>query len=629
MAEHIDFIAAPERMPEAMKARRTAAAHALAEARTYAQMLANVPLVALEGEGDIIDTNGMMSLGTNLLHDLTRAAVAQIVKPLTARVVPIGGTRETLNSCTALGQMIDGAIESTGFHDMAELVVTQAAVVPHGGHILVEVDPIRKDIVPEVLSPTDTFINYDRSDVIFDRFMSKRRARARWGKNEALKAAINLLPFATPEVITGVDQADQWNADDLVRITEAYVTPMGDEPGKHFVYFNAEHIIEEAFTLPMIPIASMIWSHGFRGASFGAPMARQVAGAATWQKKLYWRLWDSAIACVPWIRNAPKGWKPLDVPHQLVPAGKDGKPIEVTFPPAFSDQIKELAEDIDTRAAKTTGIVEGEQGSSAPPSTLTSGVAISSWTSVRNEALSPQHHGFDGLYSQFGKIYTAYGPTVYASKKAVMSARGTEVIRQINWAELALPEKDGFQLSFDVVSGMGSHVPQKIQMLELALEKGAIDVGQYFAMLDFPDFRAAAKRLGGPRAFIEFQIDQALSHGELVPPSLMQDKAQLESLVKAVAEAYLAERASRVPAPKENLTKLRLLWRLAKARLENAGGASPPAVAAGAPLPSAGTELPALDAGITPGPAQALPIDAVGLPPSDAALEPTTPPLIS
>ena len=72
----------------------------------------------------------------------------------------------------------------------------------------------------------------------------------------------------------------------------------------------------------------------------------------------------------------------------------------------------------------------------------------------------------------------------------------------MKWSELGVGENQGFIITFEVVSGLSREVPQKIQMLELAEQKGVIDQADYFNSLDFPDWRGRVKEMGGPVSVI-------------------------------------------------------------------------------------------------------------------------------
>jgi hypothetical protein len=565
------WIDEPECLPERLKDKRDAARAMLTEARTYTQMYYDVPAsIADDPSAKILDTKGMRELGWNLVAEMVRAAKAQIVKPLTAVVVPVGGNWEQKLACRSLGQVIDAVLDQVEFTKVAEQLVVDGMLVPSGGHVLLECHPRTKDIGFERLEPTEVFFTLDRTEVLFTRFPTRRQAKARYaGKDKQLRKWIDELPAAEPEHIVGVDSAGQFKAEDLIKVEEGYALPVGDEPGKHVVVIGKRVFIDEDLTekeLPVLPIASFVWDSGHRGDTDGKPLARSIAGQHSWLQELIWKMYDSLAGAVPWVENAPEDWEPSDVPHQRVPAGLDGQPVKVHFPQGISQDVRSFTQDIQAGAARATGISE-QSSESAVPASLTTGLAIANWKSVTNEGVAPQHRKYDALWSQAGKICLALMQRFWGNdRKARQKAVGSDVINQIDFSSITLPEA-GVQLSFDVVSGLGQRIPQKVQLLELAHQKGLIGVGKYFQLLGLPDFKAASKRFTAPDDFIEYQISQALDHGKVVAPCEFQDAA---ALAREAGNAWQAARVQSLPPAKGHLEACRTLYRLARARAKAA-----------------------------------------------------------
>lgn len=634
--DFIDFEVNPELLDRVWEVRREAASKDISEARALAQMLHDIPMTSKTESGDeIVTTNGLLKLGPNLFGDLVRAAISQVVKPLACKTVPVGGDFDVGQACDNVSQFVDGVMDTTGLHPMKEVQVAHACVNPRGGYIFWDVDE-DQNLIPRIPHPFETFMDSRRKTVVFKDYLPREQALALWGGKVKSKdadgvevdydEAIGNLPHAHPDSIVGVDDDAMWDGEDIVCVIRAFSVTRGKKIGKEFVWIDAKHILEKPFDEKKLPIGTLVWQPGFHGRAFGSPMGRQVAGNATWLKEIWWRIKDSSVAAVPWLENAPDDWKPTDVPHQKVPRGKDGKPVTVTFPPAMHKELVELGGMLVEQAGKATGIDE-HATASAPPATVTSGVAIASWVAVRNEALGPQHRQVDQSYKEDGEIICMRGSKLYSSKPAILSARGSDVIRQVKWAELGIGEKQGFQISFEVVSGLSREIPQKIQMLELAHGKGVVTVAEYFASLDFPDWRGRVRQMSGPQNYIDMQVRACLrKDSQLIPPNEMQDENDLRVLMKTAKEKWMECSAMAVPPPKSRLDKLFLLWRTAKARLENRIKPEPlvDPMAAGAPLgadPNAATRAADVASAIStplPAPAGGLPTDSVGLPDNPA-----------
>lgn len=616
-----DWVKDPNQIPAAIDLWRAADSRAVQEAKAYAQMLEAIPtMTETEAGFRAVDTNGLMAVGPNLLHDLGRAAVSQVVKPITCKVSSVGGDRDTRDACEAVSDFVDGVLSYAKFPQLSEVAVRHSLVSPRGGHIFFDEDE-DSNFVPRNLHPFHVHINAGRDRVLFDDFIPRHIALARFAKGpDGDKIAEYIespqCPTATPESIPGVEESSEWAAEDFIKVKRAYALKCGKAIGKAYVYFAEDIISEQDWTCPVLPIASMVWAAGFMGRAHGSPMARSASGNASWLKELWLRIWDSQVANTPKVRNAPEGWRPTNMPFEALPPGVNGKELEILWPNLKPEGTLALAQQLQEMSGKASGIDENAQAST-PPSEVKSGVGIASWVAVRNEALGPQHAQYDDLHEQAGIIILSRGPVLYKTKGAVVAARGTEINRRVKWSDLGAGEKTEFIVKPEVVSGLSKSLPHRVQLLELVSEKQLIDDSEYLDSLDMPDWKAKARELGGPRRWVEFQVSEALVHGRLEPPNEMQTKEDIEMLATKCRRAYLGAIACapELRPKKEKLTKLRVLWRLANSRLNNATVSTPAPIeeldpaAGGDPLAGAPVTTDGLAA-----PASALPTGNVGLP---------------
>jgi hypothetical protein len=597
--KRIDWLTNPDLLSDAIKARRSAATPSLTEGRTYQGQYFAIPAEISEGAASdqILDEKGLRRLGFNVVHDLLSTAVRQICKPLKAVVAPIGGDYARKQACEAFGLVLDGGFEAENFSELATQSVLDAACYPTGGHVLVEVDPLTNDPVDEPLDPGEVFFNYDRTEVVFTRFMTRRKARARFaGKKPELLELIKKLPAAKPKHVVGGDYMSQFTAEDLVAVEYGYALPCGDEPGREVIKLGETVVVDKTHEeMAYLPVASMVWSRGRHGTYDGKPMLRSVAGGQSWLTELIYKLHDSLSGAVPWVMGGDPEWQPTDVPFQRPPADDQGRYPDVKFPPGVSGDVRQAITDLTAMMGRATGVSD-QSVEGAPPASLKSGIALANWKSIVNEALSPQHRAWDQLWTQVARIKVSLGAKAWNTPKARAKASNSAILEGIDFAKLKLPE-DGYSLSFDVVSALGQHLPMRVELTELALGKGVIDVARYFQQLDIPDWRSIVKRLSGPRDLLELQIATALSKGVVMPPAEFQDPAVV---AKEAGDAWCEAMASKPRPKKECLNALRVLARIAKAKtiattsapgnsatLANTPAVSSPTTAGAEPLPAA------------------------------------------
>lgn len=566
---------------EAIKDSRAAQ---VAENKTYLQLLINRPADLVRGAGagvTILNTAGLRELGLNLFYEAARGARSQICKMLQPVVAPVGGNNDQHMACDALSHWLSGVLELLEFQTIAtQLKVESMACVE--SHAIVEIDPVTSDPRCSMLDPCESFYSQDRTEFVTTREMSRRYVRATYAKgNEELAAAIDRLDTWHYDTVVGVDVEKMFEPDDTIRWIESFILPCGDEPGRHVVQLSRDITLidDEKWTGP-IPVVSDNWEIGARGKSDGKPMGRTVAPFHAWANELNFKLYDALRGAVPWAVGPPGFKGPSDVPWQRVEV-EDGEQVKIYLPPTVSPDVVAQLEKVEGGSKRAAGISE-EAAQGFAPAQLKSGIALSKWEAIVNTSLSQQHASYKNLWVQAGRILTALAPKHYDNKPVnVRRAMGSDVIEQIRWKDIGLPE-NSYSIDFDAVSALGDSIPQRIQNTEILKDLGAIDVPTMLLHVDIPDFRALARRVNGPRAYIEYQIGQALGHGKVEPPMEMQDAA---AGMKMVSEAYQAALASPVRPRRQNLEACRVLLRLFR-RLAQAAApapAPPPALPPGPP----------------------------------------------
>lgn len=564
------------------------------ERATYLTLYYDQPIVTGSNNGDgLIGFDGLRDLGFNVLNEVVRGGKSQIVQPLQPRLAPVGGDWEQLQACEGLSQVIDGVFDACGFVDIAASCVVDGALCGEG-FAVVDVDPITKDFYADRLNPLDTFFNSDRTIASTCRIFDRRKLRAWFGEQNtkdgvSLKAVIDDLPCYEPDRIIGVDASSQWDDQDIVAVYFGWAQPIGTEPGKFVIQLDDEGqtIVDQGEWKYPVPITSFEWDQGFRGANDSRPMARSVAPMHYWLNEMVRKMYDALRGTKP-IVTGSKDPKLSDVPYEFI-EDRDGT-MKVWTPTTVSQDVRNQVTDLREQSHREVGLSEESAAGAAPPQ-FKSGVALSTWRQVVNTAISGQLRAYDGLWNGGSRIILARAPDVYKSKKARAAARGSEIIDQIDFASLKMPENQPI-VSMDVVSDLPKHIPQKLELLDYLETKGWIDGPTALVNLNIVDFRAVAKRAAGPRALIETQIVRAAKEGILIAPSEVQDPAKVAELAGEAYQSYLAQK---VQPPAIHMQALLHLYLLAKARLQAPPAA--PQLGAVAPPPTPGPPVPDLGQG--------------------------------
>ncbi len=571
------------------------------EGATYLALHYNRPASTLSSSegGAIIGFDGLKDLGFNVLAEAVRAGKSQVVQPLQARVDPIGGTYESLRACEGIGQVIDGVHEISNITALMELLVVDGACAGEG-YGIIDVDPVKKDFTASRLDPLETFYNSDRTEAVTTRMVSRRRLRALHGKSPEMAAVIHHLPKYTPDVLSMVDSGGMWDAEDNVALYCGWAESIGDDRGRHVIQLadpEGTLLVNRPWTHPL-PIFSFQWDRGHRGQNDAKPLGRTIAPMHYWINQMVRKMNDALKGAVPVvIGDTDPKWS--NVPYQFI-SKESG--ASVVIPATVSQDVRQQIVDLKEQVYRETGLSEDAAAGAAPPM-YKSGVALSTWRKIINESLGQQHRAYENAHKQSSKIIVSMAPEVYKTKKARGSARGTDVIEQIDFSKVNLPE-DTYSVGFHVVSDLPKQIPQQLELLAFLEEKGAIDTAQMLMHLNVVDFKGVAKRMNGPRALIELQISKALNEGVLIPPSEVQDAAKLAELA---GQALQAAQAQYIQPPREHLQALLHLYLLAKARVKPPAMPLPPMPAL-PPLPLTPEIAPALDTGTIAPPAEPLPI---------------------
>lgn len=571
---------------------RAARSNSLTEARTYASMLFLRPGQAFKLGADIMiySPEGLRELGFNSMAEACFGALAQVARPLKSKVVPVGGTWKQKRTCEGMGQLIDGNHAASGFNAIAAKLTLDCMWAPEG--FAVWEDDGKSNQRCYRLDPLESFMSSDRKEFVTRRSIQRREVLAKYAKdNDELKARIADLPPWQPDYVPGAEEQDTFGTEDKIAVYEGWQEGInGYDKGKHVVALAEDCVlIDEEWTTP-VPIVSMHWIEGLRSVSDSAPLGRQIAPLMAIENQGHMKVQDAIAGSVVLVKGRADP-KLSDVNYQFIkedPNDPDIGTVTVEVPKVVSEDVRNHIKDVKDTITRLTGISEQAQTGDPPPQ-YKSGVALEAYIGILNKRLSNQHHAYKAMYDLSARIQITRGPFVWKDSGKVAEADGTDVIAQISWADVRMPE-DAYRISFDAISDLPNHIPNKAELFQIAKDLGLRDAIDLIANLNTPDFQREAQRIAAPKNYIEFQISQALDDGVIEPPNDMQDRAEV---AKRASEAWQSARCSKVKPPRAHMDALLVFWHLAAAQ---------PGPEAPAP---AGPTTPAAEAGaITPTPTE-------------------------
>lgn len=554
----------------------------LTESKTYAGMLFARPGSAFKvGEAmQVYDAEGLRELGFNSFAEAVDAGISQVVRPLKAKVVPVGGTWKQKRTCEALGQLIDGNLAASGFHEIARQLVKDGCWATES--FAVWEDDGKSNLRCKRLDPLTSFMSVDGKEFKTLRAIPRREVMKAYGKTDELREIIENLEPYEPETITGSDAHGQFESDDRVAVYEAWREGLDDPPNgklpKKYDKDSKEHVgkdygchvvqlapsvvvLDEPWPRP-VPVIRYHWDHGRFGPSDGSPLGRAVAPLMAVENQMHLKVSDAIAASVPmYFSKTPRQFSNAPFQH-IAEDNEDEKvgTVRLEVPKLVSEDVRQHIVDVKERISARTGISESTAQGEPPPQ-FKSGIALQRYIGLLNKRLSQQHYNHLKLYEDSAKLNVILGPEIWSSKTKIAAAQGTSVIEQIDWEDVVLPE-EAYRISFDAISDMPDHVPTKDELLEIMKDMQIEDALDLLANLNTPDYLRRVEVRTGPRNYMEFQISRALDDGVIEPPNDMQDKAML---AKNASEAWQAARCAKVRPDKSHMDALWVLWELAGA----------------------------------------------------------------
>jgi hypothetical protein len=556
------------------------------EGTTYAAMYHARPSMLNEAAGGlkVYDQRGIKELGFNTLAECFQGGLSQVARPLKAKVTDVSTDWKVGRATRGLAPVIDAIMEGAKFRKKAARMV-ETSLAWAEGHAVWEDDALSGARVCWNLDPSETFIASTRDEATTVRPRARRWLKAWAAKGEKkaeIEYAIDKLPDYKPDDITGVDAPGAFSAEDNVAVYEAWLTPLGpDAPGRHVIQLADDFVlVDEPWTIPMLPLVSYRWREGMRGPSDGQPLGRTLAPLQAIETAMHRKKDDAVAGQVPHVENSDDGRQPFsDSPYSVLKANKDKTYPKVVYPPGGPPEITDYIQDIRETAHRATGISE-ETAEGTVPANLESGIGIANYVAVINQRLSQPHAEYHDTWTDSARINVALGPP--------KGSGDNKLSAQVDWDLLKLPQS-AYTVAFQVVNAAVQEIAFRIDLLFQMHKLGKIDTGELLARIEDANINAVESRLNAERDFIEFQIGRALDDAVIESPVPFQDPTKL---AKSAAEAWMRARSGKVKPPRAEMDALFRLQQLAagpgpKTDVPVPGGALPP-VAGGGTLPPAG-----------------------------------------
>lgn len=558
----------PKQLRACFDNRKEARAHDLAEAKVNLALFYSRPewgdLESAVVDGDF---RFFRALGFNMLQEAANAVRSEVCKGLEVKLVPVGGTFDSLRSAEIFNQLLNSRFESEKFLDLASTLFLDSELCGRG-YGLWEPD-INKDLRVRRLDPLNTFFNSDTTDVLTRRLLPRRLVKATWGGTKEADAAIDDADVASQEVINQVDSQTDRDDEDVIEIFAGWMSPMGRLPGRIEIQLAKGYQLETGEWDMCLPVFSMQFDTGFRGGNDSRSLGRTVGPYSVWINALA----KSYHEQLQGARTVVEHDDTIDIEAenanwQYWPKPK-GTEVKIhALDTAVSQEQKGALSNLHDRALQEAGINSG-MAAGEPPPAFKSGLAIQEWRKSLLSRLSQPQRQFETGWVDSMRIAAAYFPRLYKGRKAQMRAKNTEMIELIDFSTLNISEKEA-NWTFQVVSGLGLTDSGKLEVFGTFQEAGLLTAEDVLDQMSSPDLASTKEEVLAHRRLISFQITQARDHNKLVAPIDGQD---FKAAAQRASNAYAAAVVKGI-YPRANLEKVRVLYHLFLARLN-----PPPAIA--------------------------------------------------
>lgn len=543
-----------------------------------------------------------------LTREVVDAAASRLNQPVQARVEPVGAEDRIQIACKKLGYLVDGVVENTELHDLADQSYVDACTAGIGG-VKWWVDG-GKEIRCAKTDPLLTFWpegTNEPDEIAVSQAVDRRRLMAELGG--AMADRVKNLPTWHPPTIIGVDVGAALRPD-TVRVDEVWSKKIGNKNGRYArmaggpngLLISDGNKVSDEWKYERLPVNLVRWQREFRGYG-GLPLARIIYPYHVKTQELVAQWCRILEGCVPRMleheETEQDAYNPT--PYHKV---KWSGPVEPKLIGGnhVPDDILEAIEAWRQRAFAEGG-VNPQSATGSKSAGVNSAVGQRTEQAIADVRFSTQQRGREKFFTDCARSIIMLAADTYTdSNPARIKAPGTKLLQSIPWSVIDLRE-DQYTVFMGVTSGLSLTVAGRVEELVELRDSGApISVGQFLKHVNLADTRSLADRLTAAEDLADVQIsaaldglpteeDPAVLKPTLIPPSSLQD---IETLITNGTQAYERAKADQVK-PKENLETLRRLLKLAAAKRPPA----PPAPAA-AGAPPAGAAPPPASGGPAP-----------------------------
>ncbi len=525
-----------------------------------------------------------------LTREVVDAAASRLNQPVQARVEPMGADDRIQVACKKLGYLVDGVVEATELHEIADQAYIDACTAGIGG-VKWWVDK-GKEIRCAKVDPLLTFWpegTNDPDEIAVSCAVDRRRLMAEVEGKQADQ--IKNLPAWHPPTVLGVDVGANLRPD-TVRVDEVWSKKLGNTKGKYARMAGGPNGIlvkEDDWDYERLPVNLVRWQREFRGFG-GLPLARVIYPYHVKTQELVAQWCRILEGCVPRFLEheettqdeyAPQAFQKVKWSGQVEPKLVGGNHVP--------DDILEAIEAWRQRAFAEGG-VNPQAATGSKSAGVNSAVGQRTEQAIADVRFSTQQRGREKFFTDCARSIIMLAADTYTdSNPARIRAPGTKLLQSIPWSVIDLKE-DQYSVFMGVTSGLSlTMAGRREELVELRDSGVPLSSGRFLKHMDLADTRALADRLTAAEDLADTQISAALDgvmneqtgklEPTLIPPSSIQD---IETLITNGTQAYERAKADGVKPP-QNLETLRRLLKLAAAKRPPA----PPAPAAGPPGPGA------------------------------------------
>lgn len=500
---------------------RLGKSHEHSESRTLQQLYFQRPEYSPETlVGSVINFTGLKKLGFSVVGEALDAAVNRIAKPVRTRLITEGGTSSQDRAVRAANRIVEG-LQKEQNTTVGRALCYDAALNADGyGYALRYIDA-DGNLRLRRLDQYYTNITRDGLQAVTTLFLTRREAKALYGGDDEVDAAIDAAPLEWPEPIPGVDSSSSYDLEQTIAIKMGWVLRAGKQKGREVIQLDRNTLlVDREYKLPVLPILALKVADGFRDGE-AKPVGRSLSPYQYWINSLLQKLWTQIQMQVPHKveEEGVNSKAPSDVPFQVTTYKKGKKPPEIIIPQTVSKEVLAHLDRLHQAALREIGSTDGS--TDVIPPGLKSGLAIQEYRQEVQIRLSGWADGWRKFMEDDARLIAYMAPEAYKTKPARVRADNSELLESIKWPNIK-------ELSWTVVTQTSGALPTtvsgKLETFGTFKDAGVgIDGYDIMAAFENPDLKALFDHKLAPRRRVQMMIEKCLNEGDCIPPDETQD----------------------------------------------------------------------------------------------------------